>query len=120
MSKPDRCCSLAPYFKVHEGKLSAFREGCESFIEKTRSEPDCLYYAFSFDGEIAHCREGYASADALLAHLENVGALLQEALKMADLVRLEVHAPEAELAKLKEPLADLNPQFFVLGAGFRN
>jgi hypothetical protein len=46
--------------------------------------------------------------------------LLQEALKMADLVRLEVHAPEAELAKLKEPLADLNPQFFVLGAGFRN
>lgn len=33
--------------------------------------------------------------------------------------RLEVHGPEQELAKLREPLAELNPVFFVLEYGFR-
>jgi len=120
MSQKDRCCSLAPYFKVHRGKLTAFRKGCKAFIEKTRKEPGCLYYAFSFDGGMVHCREGYTDADALLAHLENVGTLLQKALKIADLVRLEVHAPKDEMPKLKKAMAGLNPQFFVLEGGFRN
>jgi hypothetical protein len=33
---------------------------------------------------------------------------------MADLVRVEVHGPAAELDKLKEPLAHLKPDWFVL------
>jgi hypothetical protein len=69
---------------------------------------------------MVHCREGYKDADALLAHLENVGALLQKALQIAELVRLEVHAPKAEMPKLKKAMAGLNPQFFVLEGGFRN
>jgi len=119
MTKTDTCCTLVPYFKIHEGQLEAFREGCSAFVEKTRSEPGCMFYAFSFDGDVAHCREGYEDAAALLSHLENVGALLQEALKIADLTRLEVHAPAAELDKLREPLAGLNPQFFQILDGFR-
>ena len=74
---------------------------------------------FSFDGEEFHCREGYVDAEGLLAHLENVGALLQEVLQMADITRLEVHGPEAELAKLRGPLADLSPRYFTLEYGFR-
>jgi len=62
--------------------------------------------------------EGYGDP-GLLAHLDNVGDLLQEALKIADLTRLEVHGPEPELAKLREPLAALKPQFFTLEYGFR-
>jgi hypothetical protein len=54
-----------------------------------------------------------------LAHLENVGPLLQESLTMAELTRLEVHGPEGELAQLREPLKSLNPQFFTLEYGFR-
>jgi hypothetical protein len=45
--------------------------------------------------------------------------LLSEALTMSDITRLEVHGPAAELAKLKVPLAGLNPQFFTLEMGFR-
>jgi len=41
----------------------------------------------------------------LLAHLHNVGALLEEMLKMADLTGVEVHGPPEELEKLKAPLA---------------
>jgi quinol monooxygenase YgiN len=119
MATQDRCCTIVPYFKVKAGRLDAFRALCERFVERTKSEPACLYYGFSFDGDHAHCREGYEGADGLLAHLQNVGALLKEALEIADITRLEVHGPAEELAKLRKPLADLKPQFFTLEYGFR-
>lgn len=119
MATTDTCCTLVPYFKVHEGKLAEFKAKCGDFVAKTQSEEKVLYYGFSFDGDQAHCREGYADAEGILTHLENVGTLLQEALQIADLTRLEVHGPEAELAKLRGPLAELKPQFFTLECGFR-
>jgi len=119
MATQDTCCSIVPYFKAHAGKLDAFRALCERFVSKTSSEPKCLYYGFSFDGDQIHCREGYADAEGALAHIENVGALLQEALTLADLLRLEIHGPEQELAKLRDTFAPFNAQFFVLEYGFR-
>jgi len=115
----DKCVALYPYFKVHSGKLVEFQALCDRFVEKTRAEPACLYYAFTFDGDQAHCREGYVDGEALLGHLENIGALLDEALKIADIYRLEVHGPERELAKLREALGPHSPQYFVLDHGFR-
>jgi quinol monooxygenase YgiN len=119
MATTDTCCTIAPYFKVKAGQLAAFKNLCERFVEKSKAEPGCLYYGFAFDGEVAHCREGYTNAENSLAHLKNVAGLLEEAARIADLVRLEIHGPEAELAKLRGPLAGLKPQFFVLELGFR-
>jgi hypothetical protein len=119
MSTQDKCCTIVPYFNVPTENLPLFKKICEAFMEKTSLEPKCLYYGFSFDGNMAHCREGYADAEGLLAHLENVGDLLQDALKIAEIARLEVHGPEEELAKLRGPLGSLNPQFFTLEYGFR-
>ncbi len=120
MATQDKCCTIVPYFAVHDGQLAAFRALCERFVEKTSNEAGCLYYGFSFNGDEVHCREAYADADGLLAHLENVGGLIGEALEIADIARIEVHGPEEELQKLKEPLAELNPQFFTLEYGFRH
>jgi quinol monooxygenase YgiN len=119
MTTPDTCCTIVPYFKVHEGRMADFKKGCEEFVEKTSSEPNCLFYGFSFSGDEAHCREGYKDAESLLFHLENVGALLNETLKISDITRLEVHGPESQLALLREPLAALNPKFYSLELGFR-
>jgi hypothetical protein len=119
MSVQDKCCTIVPYFKVSGENLEAFKKLCERFVAKTSEETTCLYYGYSFDGDQAHCREGYQDAEALLTHLQNVGPLIDEALKIAEIARLEVHGPEEELAKLREPLAHLNPQFFVLEYGFR-
>lgn len=113
----DTVVTLVPYFKVRPGQLAAFKAGVPAFVERTKSEKGCVHYAFSFDGDNAHCREGYDDAGAVLAHLDNVGALLQEALKIADIVRLEVHGPAAEVDQLRAPLAGLKPQFFVLEPG---
>ena len=119
MATQDKCCTIVPYFKVQSGKLEAFKALCEQCVENTIKEPKCLYYGFSFEGDVAFCREGYEDADGVLAHLENVGPLLQEILKISELARLEIHGPEEELAKLREPLAELKPQFFTLEYGFR-
>ncbi len=119
MNTNDRCCTIVPYFKIPNGNLESFKKLCEQFVTKTRQEPKCPYYGFSFNGNQAHCREGYEDAEGLLAHLENVGLLLQEALKIAEIERLEIHGPEEELMKLRGPLAHLKPQFFTLTCGFR-
>ena len=119
MATQDTCCTIVPYFKVHDGHLDTFKGLCEELVKLTDNESKCLYYGFCFDGDQAHCREGYKDAEGLLAHLDNVDALLSKALKIAYLTRLEVHGPEEELAKLREPLAKLNPQYFVLEYGFR-
>ncbi len=108
--------SLHPYFKVHPGKLDAFKAGFPTFVEKTASEEKNLFYEFTLNGDEIFCREGYTDAEGLLAHLENVGALLAEALKIADLTRLEVHGPAAELDKLNAPLAHLKPAWFICDA----
>jgi len=119
MATLDTCVTIVPYFKVAEGKLAEFKALCELFVEKTKAEPKALYYGFSFDGDQVHCREGYADAEGLLAHLDNVGELLQQALTIAQLTRLEIHGIDEQLAILRGPLVGLNPQYFTLEYGFR-
>ena len=118
MATQDRCCSIVPCFQVGKGKLAEFKELCKQLVEQSEKEPKCLYYGFSFNGDEVRCREGYADAEGVLAHLDNVDLLLKKALKIADLKSLEIHGPENEIAKLREPLADLNPRFFILEYGF--
>ncbi|HZQ46881.1 MAG TPA: hypothetical protein VFC07_07720 [Verrucomicrobiae bacterium] len=119
MATKDKSCTIVPYFKIQKGKVEAFKQLCQRFVAKAEGETGCLYYGFSFDGDLAHCREGYADADALLVHLKNVGPIIEEALKISELARLEVHGPETELARLRGPLVELKPQFFTLEYGFR-
>lgn len=120
MATTDTCCSIVPYFKIPDQNLAAFKAICEQFVAKSKTESGCLYYGFSFNGNEAHCREAYKDAEAALTHLDNVGLLITEALKISEMTRLEIHGPESELAKLREPLAVLQPTFFVLEYGFRN
>ena len=119
MFKTDTCWTLVPYFELQDGPLPAFTALGPQFVERTRTEPGCVHYAFSFNGNTAHCREGYDHAEAVLAHLQNVGELLGQALQIAKIIRLEVHAPAAEIEKLRAPMASLNPQFFALEPGIR-
>lgn len=98
------------------------RSYLEKFVELTRSEKRCLYFGFSICGDKLHCREGYADGDGALAHLDNVGPLLKELLVSGkvELTDLQIHGPEQELAKMRKPLAELKPSYWVLEYGFRN
>ena len=104
--------SLHPYFKVQAGKLEKFKALLPAFSKKTESEQKNLFYDFSVRGDEVFCREGYADAEGLLTHLSNVAKLLEQALTMAEISRLEVHGPAEQLDRLKEPLAHLKPVWF--------
>jgi quinol monooxygenase YgiN len=117
----DKCVSISPFFIIKDGQMDNVKNTLLQFVEKTKSEDACLYYGFSISGNKLHCREGYRDGEGVLAHLENVGSMLQEWLEsgMVELTALQLHGPEEELAKLREPLAGLNPEYWVLEEGFR-
>ena len=114
MNRVSGFVSLHPYFKVPPDKLQMLKDVLPEFVAKTRDETGNLFYEFTISGDEVFCREGYVNAEALLEHLGNVKAMLEAALQIAELIRIEVHGPAAELEKLKGPLAHLNPAWFVL------
>ena len=117
MIHPSQVVSIHPYFKVKPGKLDEVKALLEKFIASTSAEEANLYYDFTLNEDVLFCREAYVGADGLLKHLDNVGSQLQELLKLAEVVRVEVHGASAELDKLKGPLAPLNPGWFVFQCG---
>ena len=38
MATQDTCCSIVPYFTVHDGTLKAVKALCEQFVEKAGLE----------------------------------------------------------------------------------
>ena len=119
MIDPSKVVSIHPYFKVKPGKLDEAKGRLSEFIEKTATENSNLYYDFTLSDDVIFCREAYVGAEGLLKHLDNVGPTLAEFLKLVDVQRVELHGSAAELAKLKEPLSALNPQWFEFQAGVR-
>jgi quinol monooxygenase YgiN len=114
MNRVSGFVSLHPYFKVPPDKLQMLKDVLPEFVAKTRDETGNLFYEFTISGDEVFCREGYVNAEALLEHLGNVSEMLEAALKLAELIRIEVHGPAAELEKLRGPLAHLNPAWFIL------
>lgn len=119
MSKLSHAVSLHPYFQIREGNLDAFLALMPEFVEKTAAEFACVYYDFMRKDHSVFCREAYIDSDGVLAHLKNVGELLGKFLELAELVRLEVQGPEAEIDKLRAPLADLKPDFYIWETGLQ-
>jgi hypothetical protein len=109
--------SLHPYFKAHPGQRGACHALLPAFVEKTQPDKDCLYYEFTARDDELFCREAYTTAAAALAHLDTVGPLLGQMLEIADLIRLEIHGPEEELALMKPALEGLNPLWFASVCG---
>ncbi len=120
MQNTSQAVTLAPYFKIHEGKTEDFLSLMPAFVERTAAEPSCVYYDFFRNEDIAFCREAYVGSAGILAHLENVGDLLEKFLEISELIRLEVHGTAEEVEKLREPLAELKPDFFVREIGLEN
>lgn len=58
-------------------------------------------------------------AEGVLTHLGNVGPLMADILEIAEVYRFEVHAPEPELSKLKDAMADLQADFYEVDASIR-
>ena len=120
MTTQDTSCTVTAFFKVNPGKLEAFEALADRFVEKTRNESGMRAYGWSFNSDEAHCRQRYENAEGFLEHVQNVFALFQEALTLSDCTRLAIHGPDDELAKLRQPLKDIDLlQYFSLRDSFR-
>jgi quinol monooxygenase YgiN len=114
---PSDIVSIHPYFKVKPGKLAEARAALPRFVAATARESGNLYYDFTLNGDLIFCREAYRGAQGLLDHLQNVGPILAEFLKLVDVLRVEVHGSAADLEKLRGPLAGLKPEWFTFECG---
>jgi quinol monooxygenase YgiN len=119
MASPTNVVTIHPYFKVDPGQMVAFKALLRAFCAKTAEEPLCLWYDFTISGDVIFCREAYIGAEGALNHIKNVGSLLDEAMKISQLLRLELHGPAAELDQMRPHLEGLNPLWFALECGMK-
>lgn len=117
MKNPENIVSIHPYFRVNPGKMEQAKSFLSQMVTQTSTETANLYYDFTIKDDVVFCREAYVGADGLLKHIENIGPLLGEFLTIAQVLRVEVHGARAHLDKLKGPLANLNPEWFVFECG---
>jgi len=129
----DGVVSLSPYFTLKDA--AKFKKIWKADYEQFAHKGDCTHYAFSFteggqnaddcfglctESNKAHCREAYPSAKKVLQHLADVDTPLKAVLDgPAELERLEVHGPKAEIDKLIGPLTSFKCAFYVAEWGFR-
>jgi hypothetical protein len=120
---PDTTVTLVPYFSVPKGKMSEFKSHFGKFyqhtINGTFSNGPCLFYGFAISDDTVFCREGYASAEGVLAHLDEVKEELDAACGLVGPtgLSLSVMGPKAELDALRPALSPLGCKFFVMDAG---
>jgi len=117
MTHPETTVSIHPYFRVKSGKMDEVKRLLQQLVAVTSKETGNLYYDFSISGDTVFCREAYVGAEGMLKHLDNVGPTLAEFLKLADILRVEVHGAAQELESLKGPLAGLKPEWFLFECG---
>lgn len=120
MSSSVSFITIDPLFEVQEGKIDEFIATFQPFASNIVSEePKNLSYDFTVCGNMVHCREFYADAEGVLAHIARVNAALAQAATISTLVKISLHGPATELDKLKEPLKDfpLPISYFVLYEG---
>lgn len=98
-------------FKVKEGQLKAFEGLVEKAIAGTATEPGCQQYDWFKDDEGTEfvVVETYDDADAVVAHVANVGPVLQEMSEYADFAA-DIYGPVSTL--LVEALAGLEVRFY--------
>lgn len=108
---------LVAFFKALPDKEAEVKKLIPQFVEKTSLENAVLHYDFFSNGDEFYCREVFRDAAAALAHLTNVGVLLGEMMKVADLTRVEILGTAREVAKVKDSLQPLNPVCYVHECG---
>jgi hypothetical protein len=116
----DNHVTIVPYFTVPDGKMAEFKSGFGEFYKNTKAgTKECLYYGFQECGNKIFCREGYKSADGVLAHLGDVKAVLDKAVAIVGEggLDLSVMGPPKELEKLKEALTPLGCKFYITDRG---
>jgi hypothetical protein len=112
-------CILNPSFKIKVGKAEEIKLLLVEILAKTQKEEGCLHFHIYMEKEAFVLNEIYTDAEAIFAHMDNIGEdLLGKLFSLADLTELRLCGPAAEIDKLKGPMAKFNPRCLVYDSGF--
>ena len=106
-------------FTIADGKAGEFKSKAQGYIDAVEAnEPGTLGYQWYVDAAGTRCllHETFASSEALIAHLQNVGPSLPDLLAIAPITRTEVLGSASAAAT--EALAALGAVHFPHLAGF--
>jgi quinol monooxygenase YgiN len=106
-------------FSINDGQLDAFKAIAQDYAASTEAnEPGTLRYRWYLNADGTKCilSETFASSEACLAHLGNVGPTLPNLLALAPVTRFEFLGEPSD--ELRGALADLQPVYFDTLAGF--
>ena len=113
---PYTLMTIQPTFTVKDWTLAA--PIMEKFVAATKTETGCIYYGWSKVDDKLFCREAYTDAAAVLAHLDNVGALVGEMLEAAaTLDGIELHGPPSEMDKCKATMDGFGTTYWAIDSG---
>jgi len=118
---PMTLMTIQPTFTVKDWDAAA--PIMAEFAEATKTEAGCIYYGWSGSKENnkLFCREAYVDAAGVIAHLDNVGALVGKLLESAaTLDKIELHGPAAEIDKCKGKMDAFGTTYWTIDSGFQN
>jgi quinol monooxygenase YgiN len=95
-------------FTIHDGKLEEFKAvaaGCMASVREKDSGTEQYDWFFNEDQSVCVVRETYASSDAVLGHIGNLGDLMGQLLGVADMELDIFGEPSAELVEAAAGLA---------------
>lgn len=125
-AKKYKFCSIYPTFTVHDWDRAEplMEEFCKKTKRESGNKDGCIYYGWTKSGDKLKCREAYADGNAVNAHIENVGDLIEKMINtpadnpIAKLDGIQFHGPADELAIVKAEQEALNAEYFVIHSGF--
>ena len=74
-------------FRIHPGKADEFRQLAKECVRIVREkDPGTTVYEWYLNADATECIaiDGYASPDAVFAHMRNVGSTMRKVLQIAD------------------------------------
>jgi quinol monooxygenase YgiN len=109
---------LSVEFTITPGRNDAFKSLAHQLTEKTSKESGTLAYEWYFSSDESKCHlvELYKDSGAILAHLNNVGPILQELLETSKVTRFEVFGNLN--AEVEKALTSFGTKFFKYWDGF--
>jgi quinol monooxygenase YgiN len=99
--------TTATFPNIPAEKLGEFKELAEQMMAVTRTEADTLQYDWFFNDDETKCvvRETYASSDAVLAHVANLGDLFERIVEVGGHMEIEgFGTPSAELLAMTDAM----------------
>ena len=123
MSRGQSHFSIHPRFTVSD--WSAARPLLDETVARMKLVSGCIYFGWTRCGDDLVCRQAYTNAEGVRAHLDGVGALIEQlASGPATLDSVSVHGPSTRLGECKAVMGEkygvsVSPRYFALDSGFQ-